>query len=454
MGKTTNLTDFLSKITYKNLPKDVVEMTKKCIFDYIGCTVFAAQTDMGQIVRAVCKEGNFGKSNIFPSLQGKYDAGYAALANGTCAHGFEIDDVHLPSISHPGAVVISTALALGQEREVTGKKFIEAIVAGYEAMARIGSALGAAHVDFGHHPTASHGVFGAAATAAKILGLTSEQMACAFGLAGSLASGLMQFSLSGTMVKRIHAGKAAQQGVIVAKLAEKGFTGPTDILEGDFGYCAVYRGNQSREDVEMDLIDVDLGKHYWIMETAVKPSPACGCLHAVIECMQKINKEEGFRPEEVTEIIVRGHKNLVEVHNDYTPKSILAAQYSLPFTIGLSMAANIEDPSIYLAEEVLNNKQALKYASLVKTEPDEEIQRQFPKRFGAKVEVKTSGGKIYHQTVYAQKGSAENPFSLGEVVKKYSMLTENTLSKEESNKLEAVIKSMENVKNVRDLFIP
>lgn len=452
MSRTIDLATFLSKISYEELPAQVIEMAKRCIIDYMGCALFATKTEMGEIVIRVCQEGNFGKSNILPSFEGKYDSSRAAFANGTLAHGFELDDVNLPSVSHPGAVVISTALALGQEKEINGKRLIEAIVSGYEAMERIGKVLGEAHVDYGHHPTGTHGVFGGAAAASRILGLDGNKTANAFGLAGSMASGVMQFSISGTMVKRMHAGKAAQQGILSAKLAEKGFTGPTDILEGALGYCIVYRGEQLKDALDFDLINKDFGKDYAIMRTAVKPSPACGCLHSVIECMEKICRMKGFDPNDIEEIIVKGHKNLVTLHNDYRPQSILAAQYSLPFTVGLSIVTDITDPGIYLSEEILGNEKILRYADLVKAVLDDEIEQQFPERFGAKVEVKTSSGKLFKEAIYAQKGSAENPFTVDEVLKKYRTLAGNVLDEKQVERIEKKIMAVEECDDVSKIF--
>jgi len=452
MGKTLTLSKFVEEIYFDDLPSEVINMTKRCIYDYLGCSIFATQTEMGKIMRETCIEGNFGKSTIFPAFEDRYDASFAALANGTFAHGFEIDDINLASVSHPGAVVISAALALAQERGASGKTLIEAIVAGYEVMARVGSTVSSAHVDYGHHPTASHGTFGAAAAAAKIMHLSSEQIAWAFGIAGSLASGLMQFSISGTMVKRIHAGKAAQQGVIVAKLAEKGFTGPTDILEGKYGYCKVYRGTLAEDEVNLDAIDADLGKNYAIMDTAVKPSPACGCLHSVIDCVQEIRRKPGFNIDKIEKIVVLGHHNLVEFHNDYTPDSILAAQYSLPFTVGLCLACDIEDAGIYLDEEVLHNERAIALGKLVIPQFDEAINDLFPDKFGGGVEFHMSDGTVLKHTVSAQRGSADNPFTDEEVTRKFKKLATSVISERQVDEIQARVDSLEQITDIGSLF--
>ena len=452
MGKTLKLAEFIESISYADLPEEVIACAKRCLFDYFGCAIFATQTNMGQIINAVCQEGGSGVSTILSDMKGSYEASFAALANGTCAHGFELDDVHLPSVSHPGAVVISAALALGEERGVDGKRFIEAVVAGYEAMARIDSTVGSAHVDHGFHPTASHGTFGAAAAAAKILNLNKEQIANAFGIAGSLASGIMQFSISGTMVKRIHAGKAAQQGVIIAKLAERGFTGPNDVLEGGYGYCTVFRGLLNKEEIDFDAIDRDLSVRYKILDTMIKPSPACGCLHAVVEGLVNIRQDADFRLSDVKEIRVLGHHNLAEMHNDYAPDTILGAQYSLPFTAAMSLVHDIENAGNYLDESILQDEEVLHTAKLIVPVFDEEIEQYFPEHFSAAVEVVMNDGKVYREVIIDPKGTAENPFSDHDVKRKYSKLVSSVLSKEAAEALAGNIERITSLSNIKDLF--
>lgn len=451
-GQTMALAGFVAGLQYEKLPPAVRNMVKRCLFDTLGCSIFATQTDMGRLIIQLCTEGNFGSSNIFPEFAGEYEASFAAFSNGTCAHGFELDDVHLPSVSHPGAAVIPAAIALAQERGADGKTLMEAIVAGYEVMARIGSTIGSAHVDHGFHPTSSYGTFGAAAACAKILGLDAQHTAWALGLAGSLASGLFQFSISGSMVKRIHAGKAAQQGVLVAKLAGSGFTGPTDILEGQYGFCRVYRGTLAEEDIKWGELTDGLGERNAIMETAVKPSAACGCLHAVIEAVQDLKETPAFDASKIEKIVVRGHRNLVEEHNIYEPVSILSAQYSLPFCVGMTLVRDIEDASLYLNEAILRDPQILAYASLVSAELDEEIDALFPARFGAKVDIELEDGTVLSKTVYAQKGSAENPFTDEEIRRKFQKLAGSVISGVAIATIGERIETLETLASTKELF--
>ena len=155
----------------------------------------------------------------------------AALANGTMVHAFELDDLHKRSIVHPGSVVITPALAVAEYLQgVSGERFLTAIIAGYEVAARVGMSVGAAHLVQGWHPTGTHGTLGAAAAASSLLGLTDKQMQHALGIAGSQSAGLMASQFA-SMVKRFHAGRAAQSGVYGAFLARRGFIGITELFE-------------------------------------------------------------------------------------------------------------------------------------------------------------------------------------------------------------------------------
>ena len=201
----------------------------------------------------------------------------AALVNGTAAHSYELDDTHDPSMSHPASVVIPAALAVAAECDSTGEEVVAAVVAGYEAMTRIGTAANASHViEFGFHPTALFGGFGAAAAAAKLRGLDSEGLRCAWGHALSMASGSMQFSdeTTGTAVKRTHAGYAAQQGVLSVELAVAGIEAPQRALDGKYGFFKLY-GREARPELLREN-----PARFAIHDISFKPYACCRQFHS------------------------------------------------------------------------------------------------------------------------------------------------------------------------------
>ncbi len=240
MNETRVLADFVVNTNYEDLPEDVREQAKACIIDYLGSALYCSETESTQIVCDFVKAAECKPISSIVGHDWKTSPPYAALVNGTMGHGFELDDFHGKSFLHPGTVVIPSALAMGEQQGVDGKKVLTAVVLGYEIMIRIGLAVGISHNFRGFHPTGTTGPFGSAAAAGKVLGLDRNRLLDAFGSAGSLSSGIKEFAVTGSMIKRYHAGKASESGIVTALLAKCGFTGPASVLEGKFGFLQAF----------------------------------------------------------------------------------------------------------------------------------------------------------------------------------------------------------------------
>lgn len=451
MGPTKQLAAYVSQLKYSDTPAPVVEKVKECLLDYAGCTLFAAQTDMGKYITAYGTADNSGVSSILPEGKAKYNSTMAALINGTLCHGFELDDTMAVAIGHPGATVIPPAVSLGEELGSSGEDLITAIVAGYEVFARIAATMAGPSIAKGFHPTGTLGVMGATISASKMLGLDAKTIESALGLAGSMASGLTQFSLNGSMVKRIHAGKSAMRGVMCAKLAKLGFTGPEDIIEGQKGFSKVF-SQEPYDQIPWDRLTEGLGDgNYKIMDISFKPSPACGMLHSILDNLDVIRKDPRYSLDKVKEIIVKGNENQVNEHNIYEPKSILSAQYSLPFTVGLHLTGNVKDASQYLSEDILKNEAAIAVGKKVRTQLDEEVQSYYPKFLGSRVEVVLEDGTRLESYLKSPKGSGVNPFTWEELYEKYDALCANVVTPQVSRAIADQIRKADQI-GVRELF--
>lgn len=455
MNETLTLARFIADLKYNDVPAEVKNMARRCMYDYFGGCLFTTKTEMAKIITKFCSEEGENRGNciIMPDFAGRHEASFAALANGTLGHGFELDDQHMATNFHPGGPIISAALAMAQERNASGKELITAIICGYEVGCRVGLCLGSKHQDWGYHATASFGVFGAAAAASKIIGLDAEHMAWAFGLAGSFASGIKQFAISGSMVKRLHGGKSAQQGVICAKLAEMGFTGPTDVLEGKYGFLRLFRGKCPEDEIQFNRLTDNLGGSYTIMDTAVKPYSCCGVLHSSIEAINEVKRLPGFDKDNIEKIIVHSHHNMIQSHMDYQPNSIAGAQYSEPFVGAMALLGDLADPSPFLDEAVLHDEQILKYAKLFVAELDDELEPLFPAHFSVRLEFVMKDGTHIERKVINQKGHSENPFSDDEIIEKYRTLAKTVLDEQSVTKLETAIRDIETFENVNDMFV-
>src|SRR6204780_838672 len=235
-GENIRLAEYAAALRYDDLPREVIERAKDCIIDTVAVIVLGARLPWSQIVmRYAERVGAGGRARVLGSTGPTLRAPAAALANGTLAHAFESDNLTKPGAGvHPGGTLLPPALAVAQETGCSGRRLIEAVVAGYEVMYRIGYATKHSNERRGFHAPGTTGPFGAAVAAGVLLGLDAERMTNAIGIAGSLAGGLMEFARSGTgaMVKRLHLGRASESGVMAAYLAADGFTGPRSVLEG------------------------------------------------------------------------------------------------------------------------------------------------------------------------------------------------------------------------------
>lgn len=257
----------------------------------------------------------------------------AALVNGTAAHALEVDD--FGGCGHSGAVVVPAALAAAARRDIDGPSLISAIIVGYEAAARATDALGGypAHNAAGWHSTGTAGVFGAAAAAAKILGLDQARMMQALALAGAYAGGTWSFMPDGAMNKRLHAGKAAEAGVLAALLAEAGFTGPTHLFDPVWGgYLALYGGDAADYDALSRQHPEPL-----IFRSGFKPYACCRGCHSSLDVVLDLRARHGFAPDMIEKVEIVGSAQTVRQLGKQQVETVLDAQMSLPHSVAVAL---------------------------------------------------------------------------------------------------------------------
>src|SRR6516164_9436106 len=242
--ETERLAAYAAAVRFEDLPPAVLQRAKDCMTDTVAAIIYGAELPWSKMIIAYAQKNSApGKSYILGSGGAPVHAGAAALSNGAMTHAFELANLTKPdSGSHPGATVFSAALAVAQERGLSGRDLLAGFVAGTETMIRIGHATKHTNEARGFHAPGTTGPFGAAAATGRLLKLDAGKMTNALGVAGSCASGLLEFAHAGNgaMVKRLHMGRAAEAGVLAASLAAEGFTGPTSVLEGEAGFLRVY----------------------------------------------------------------------------------------------------------------------------------------------------------------------------------------------------------------------
>src|SRR5271155_1122382 len=266
---TRAIAEFVSSLTYEQIPAEVRERIKLLILDSLGCAIYGANLEWCRILRGTLENLDATRTTSIWGTGAKLSSDHAALVNGTQVQGFELDDVHRKAVLHVGAVTLPALIAAAESHAwLSGREFLTAAVAGYEIGPRVGLCMGQEHIGQGWHSGATVGVFSAVAGAARALKLMPEQAVHAIGVAGTQSAGLMAAQF-GAMVKRMHAGKSAQSGLYGALLAERGFTGIVDLFENEYGgFCSTF--SASRDKFDRRELTSGLGERWETMRIALK----------------------------------------------------------------------------------------------------------------------------------------------------------------------------------------
>ena len=423
MNETRTLAAFAANLKFAAFPPALVRRAKILLLDHFGVSLFASETPWGKIAKkSALRFSCLPESTLYGSAT-PVAAEYAALANGTAAHGYELDDSHEGGYSHPGAPVIPAAFGMAEPLGSSGAELLLAIVAGYEIMGRIGNALGAEGIKQ-HHPTGQTGVFGAVTAASKIQSASEAQLLNALGIAGSMASGIMQFAddSEGAMVKRLHGGWPAHGGIIASRLALDGFTGPAQVLEGRFGFLRSITGK-----FDVGALTANLGDTWELMRTAVKLYPTCRAHHPMIEAIERLKANHHVAPDRIKEITVGTTSKALSQQMIYEPASFMSAQYSLPFTAAWALHRETSDPR-GLTEETMSDRQILGTAGKVKAYLVEGFDTAYP-RYAVRIKLTMADGATYDEEVWDAKGSSEKPASEEDLIRKFLNVTDGIIAK-------------------------
>jgi 2-methylcitrate dehydratase PrpD len=238
---TRRIAEFVSQLKYEHVSAEVRDRLKLLILDSLGCAIYGANLKWCRIIRETLERVDKTRTTGIWGTDRQLSSVHAALVNGTQVQSFELDDVHRQGVLHVGAVTLPALIAAAETHtRLSGRDFIAAALAGYEIGPRVGLCMGQAHIGQGWHSGATIGVFAAVSAAARALALDSDKTVHALGIAGTQASGLMAAQY-GAMVKRVHAGRAAQSGLYAALLASEGFTGIVDVFEAPYGgFCTTF----------------------------------------------------------------------------------------------------------------------------------------------------------------------------------------------------------------------
>lgn len=438
MDYTEALSRFIVDQRFDESPPDVIEVARKCILDWIGVTLGA----VGQPAAALMKE-------IIEDMGGRQQAsiiGYgtrttmanAALVNGLMAHTLDYDDAHSGVRTHPSAPLVAAILAVAEPLGLSGRDVVAAFIVGCEVTLRIGYALGKAYYEQGWHSTAILGRFGAAAGVSRLLGLETKQVSMALGLTATQAGGLRD--TFGTMAKPFHSGKAAMDGVLAAMFAQRGFTGPSMILDPQAGFARVFS-----HEYEPERLVTGLGTEFHTTGINFKPYAACLAVHPVIDALITLRQRNRLDVNLIREIRLSIAPFNLMVAGNPTPEDGLQAKFSIYMGAALAVVYG-QATERFFTDEIVHDPHIRTLMAKVKAIPNETLAET-----EAIVRVFLEDGREESIHVTAPKGDPRNPLSFEDIAEKARDLGRNVLSEHALDSIVSLVSSLEGLDNAAKL---
>jgi len=433
MVMTTDLTCGLAAhvgaIALERVPPEVVAKAKLCLIDTLGCALAGVShpviASLAEAVRPTAVDDPTASASVWGTGL-RTGVLTAALLNGSTAHVVNADDAHKESMGHPATVVIPAALVVAEMVGASGAATLEAIIAGYECLLRIGVGVGVgSHRERGWYATSSLGPFGAAVAAARLMTLDDDGVAGAIGHAGAQASGLWAFTADGSLANVVYPGRAAEAGVLAALLARNGLRGPTRVLEADDG--GFLRAMSDRAEPERIL--ADLGRRFAIMDVSLKPYPCSRTTHAAIDACLAIRARAGGAPgflASLERITVRTYAVAKRQADIPDPETEWMSTLSIPYTAAVALvegAVGVE----HFTRRYLDAPQIRAVMQKVEVVVDDALTAAFPAAWSCRVEVLGRDGRREIESVTSARGDPNNPMTSGEVRDKFHTLTRGVL---------------------------
>jgi 2-methylcitrate dehydratase PrpD len=435
---TRQLARYIARLQYTDLPDDVVAAARRGVLDWLGCALAGSHHPTLDILLSVARELNPQPQATVLGRQCRIGVMEAALVNGQMGHVLDYDDTHMAGVVlHASSPTLAALFALSETSGASGTDFMLAYAVGFEAGVRVGQASPGHHKG-GWHLTGTLGTLAASAATARLLGLNEQQTIYALGIGATQAAGMQQNR--GTMSKSFHAGKAASNGILAAKLAQKNFNSADDIIEGKRGFCRTF------SDIASPELALDgLGGRWEIVRNGHKPY-ACGVvLHPAIDALIGIRATANLEPGVISEVTLRVHPLVLSITGLADPQTGLKSKFSIYHSAAIALIdgaagilqysdARALDPAVIalrrrvkvIADETLRTDEA--HAHLI------------------------SNGQSYQKYVEHALGTAANPMPDAAIQAKFMMNAEPVIGRERAERVCEYTVSLEKQPDVRELL--
>lgn len=444
MAVTAAAAKFAESVKFSDLPAEALRIAIRCVLDGLGLIVAGTDEQAVKILTADAREqGGREEALLLGCGKERIPAAVAARVLGTAAHAHDWDDSQVSIdpdhvyglLTHPTTAPLSAALVMAQKKGgVSGRDFLLSFLTGFEVECKISEWMYPNHYKRGMHSTGTVGTFGAYTTAAKMMGLTGEELRCGYGIAASLAAGIrVNF---GTMTKPLHAGRAAENGLIAASLASRGFTADPNALDGPWGFFAVQGGGISHRKVEQGF-----GKTWSIVEpgVSIKPYP-CGVLtHPSIDLMLKLVTENDIKPEQIVEVTLYAASNILNPIRYPVAANHLQAKFSLPAELSM-IAINRKAGKKEFSDAFVQSEAMQTMQRKIVTRHDLEIEKLGFDKMRSRITIRLDDGTtIAGNADERYRGGPENPLEDRELEQKVTSCCEGILKPAKQAELIATV---------------
>ncbi|HET9903898.1 MAG TPA: MmgE/PrpD family protein [Xanthobacteraceae bacterium] len=406
---------------------DVLHDAKRAVIDWFAAMLPGTSEPAAANLRAaLAEEIGRGRAIVYGTLE-RAPTRVAALLNGTASHITEFDDIFRDGVYHPGSPTVAAALAAAQTQRVGGLDLLRGIIVGYEISTRIAAAMVPAHYRF-WHTTGTVGTFGAAAAAATILRADPRQFAHAMATAATMAAGLQQGFRSDSMSKPLHAGHAAEAGVLAALAAVHGFTGALDIVEGEAGF-----GRAMGPDPDWNAAFADLGKVHNISRMTVKNHGCCGHTFAAIDGAKTLQARHGLASGDITRIEIATYGTALKVAGLRSVETPFQGKFSLPYVVATALVHGNARSDAFRSDR-LRDAAAQELMQRIALAVDPELDACFPKQRAARVTIETRDGRRFTHLQHTRKGDPDDPLSDSELDEKFLELASPVLGQADAQR--------------------
>ena len=445
MHATTQIAEFVAKSRYEDCPPAALEGARRAILDCLGVMLAGSIDPPARIVQAVAEaEGGSPLCTVVGTGR-RTGAVWAALANGTAAHALDFDDTNFAMLGHPSAPVLSAALAAGELALADGRAVLHAFLLGFEVETTLAEVVNPAHYERGWHATCTLGTMGAAAAAARLLGLDPDQTRTALAVAASQASGLKENF--GTMTKPFHAGHAARSGVLAALLAREGWTASPQAIEGPQGYLRVLGAGALHEDRLATL-----GAPWKILSTgvAVKPYPSCACTHSIIDGALELHRARGIRAADVAEVTVGVTPGVPRILIHSSPRTGLEAKFSGEYAAAAALAAGHVGISTF-TDEAVQDPAVRALMGRVRVVVDPTIPSELEQQMWTRVTVRLADGRRAEIPPRPVPGHPTRPMTMEALREKYVECARLVLPPDRVDSARQMIEALDGCPDLRSL---